>query len=204
MSAGDTRGGVAPEGTAGGATGDRQSAGQRPLIASIWAQDRSRVLGTGSGMLWHVPADFRHFRSETLGCPVIMGRASWESLGGALPQRPNIVITSDPDYDAPGAQVVTSLEAAIDLGRSLATEGGACTVWITGGGRVYAEAMDLVDELIVTDLDLDAVASGYRGHLVRAPEIDPAVWRVDPARTDTDWRPVSGDARWRVTTWLRR
>jgi Dihydrofolate reductase len=155
-------------------------------------------------MLWHVPADFAHFRSETLDCPVIMGRASWESLGGALPQRPNIVISSNPDYDAPGAQVVTTLEAAVDLGRALATASGASTVWITGGGRVYAEAMDLVDELVVTDLDLDAVTGGYRGHVVRAPEIDPAVWVEDPARTDADWRPVSGDARWRVTTWVRR
>lgn len=178
---------------------------RRPRLASIWAQDRERVIGTGTGMLWQVPADFAHFRSETLGCPVIMGRASWETLGGALPQRPNIVITSNPDYDAPGAQVVISLEAAVELGRSLASDSGASTVWITGGGRVYAEAMGLVDELVVTDLDLDAVAAReHSGRTVRAPEIDSAVWTVDPARTDTDWRPVSGDARWRVTTWVRR
>lgn len=219
MSAGETRGGAATGAAAGAdrttgvsvatpgagpVTAERDAGTRRPLLASIWAQDRTRVLGTGSGMLWHVPADFAHFRSETLGCPVVMGRASWEALGGALPQRPNIVITSNPDYDAPGALVVTSLEAAVELGRSLATDGGVRTVWITGGGRVYAEAMDLVDELVVTSLDLDAVASGCQGQVVRAPEIDPAVWVVDPARTDLDWRPVSGDARWRVTTWVRR
>ena len=180
------------------------SADDRPVLASIWAQDRTGVLGTGTGMLWHVPGDFAHFRAATLGCPVIMGRASWESLGAPLPDRPNIVITSNGSYRAPGASVVTSVEEAIELGRQLALASGAPTVWVTGGGRVYAETMDLVEELAVTDLDLDVLAGGHPGHVVRAPEIDPAVWVVDPARSDADWRPVSGDARWRVTTWVRR
>lgn len=180
------------------------SADDRPVLASIWAQDRTGVLGTGTGMLWHVPGDFAHFRAATLGCPVIMGRASWESLGAPLPDRPNIVITSNGSYRAPGASVVTSVAEAIELGRQLALASGAPTVWVTGGGRVYAETMDLVGELVVTDLDLDVLAGGHAGHVVRAPEIDPAVWVVDPARSDADWRPVSGDARWRVTTWVRR
>ena len=124
------------EATPGRGSLEHDPGARRPVLASIWAQDRTRVLGTGSAMLWHVPADFAHFRSATLGCPVIMGRASWEALGGALPKRPNIVITSDPDFDAPGARVVTSLEAAVDLGCSLADTLAAPTVWITGGGQV--------------------------------------------------------------------
>ena len=61
--------------------------------ASIWAQDRGGVLGSGGGMLWHVPADFAHFKAATMGCPIIMGRHSWEALGGPLPGRANIVVT---------------------------------------------------------------------------------------------------------------
>lgn len=189
----------------GGATRDEDLTGHLPVLASIWAQDQRGVLGTGTGMLWNVPADFAHFRRETRGCPVIMGRASWEALGGALPERTNIVITTRHDYVAEGAHVVTSLEESVDLGMRVAEETGAPTVWITGGARVYSDAMDMVQELVVTYLDLDAVAArGRSGRVVHAPQIDPLVWRPDPELTDADWRPVSGDARWRVTTWIRR
>ncbi len=157
-------------------------------------------------MLWRVPADFAHFRATTTGCPILMGRASWETLRGALPGRVNIVITRTPRYRAPGAIVVASLEDAIDEGMRCARSTGAPTVWVTGGGRIYAAAMDLVDELVVTDLDLDVVAAGYTGDVVLAPTILEEVWTMDPARSDPPgtWRPVSGDARWRVSTYVRR
>ena len=165
-------------------------------VISMWAQDRSGVLGSGTDMLWHVPGDSAFFKTRTMGCPVIMGRVSWEALGMALPGRTNIVITRNSYYEAPGAHVVHSLGEALDV----ATYPSAHTVWIVGGSHVYAEAMDLVDELVVTDLDLDVTS----GPLVYAPRIDPAEWVRDPSRSDADWRPCSGDAAWRVTTWVRR
>ena len=180
------------------------------IVSSIWAQDRAGVLGSGSDMLWHVPDDSAFFKRTTMGAPVIMGRYSWEALGRALPGRTNIVITSNPSYPASGAVVVHSLDEALTVAiRALhPTEDPSATrvptVWIVGGSRVYAEAMDRVDELVVTDLDLDVAASPYVGTLVKAPHIDPARWVADPTRSDTDWRPRSGDSRWRVTTWVRR
>ena len=194
------------------------------IVSSIWAQDRTGVLGSGSDMLWHVPDDSAFFKRTTMGAPVIMGRASWEALGGALPGRTNIVITRNPSYPAPGAVVVHSLDEALAVAiRALppaedpasprpATQDPASptlttrvpTVWIAGGSCVYTEAMDRVDELVVTELDLDVIASPYAGPLVKAPHIDPAQWVADPTRSDTDWRPRSGDSRWRVTTWVRR
>ncbi len=172
-------------------------------LASIWAQDQARLLGSGTAMLWHVPADFAHFKASTMGCPVIMGRASWEALGRALPGRLNVVISTRPDYEAPGAVVVPTLEAALDVSREWAQANGADTIWITGGGRVYAQTMGLVDELVITDLDMSVeVAPG--SPMVHAPVVDPRVWQVDPARSDADWREASGDARWKVTTWVRR
>lgn len=172
-------------------------------LAAIWAQDRRRVLGSGTGMLWHVPADFAHFRRTTLGAPVLMGRASWEALDGPLPGRPNIVVTRRPGYRAPGARVAESLDRAVELGAALAREIGADTVWVTGGASLYAQALERVDELVVTDLDLDVQAAGDPGPFVRAPRVDPACWARDPERSDADWRPRSGDARWRVTVWVR-
>lgn len=176
------------------------------IVSSIWAQDRTGVLGSGTDMLWHVPDDSALFKRTTMGAPVIMGRSSWEALGGALSGRTNIVITRNPSYTAQGAIVVHSLDEALTVAiRALhPTEDPAHTVWIVGGSCVYAEAMGRVDELVVTEIDLDVAASPYVGPLVYAPRIDPAEWVPDPSRSDADWRPSSGDAAWRVTTWVRR
>lgn len=172
------------------------------MIASIWAQDTNGLLGSGSGMLWHVPADFAHFKQATMGSPVIMGRSSWEGLSGPLPGRLNIVLTSSRGYRAEGARVAHSLSRAIGIATDEGEHGGAA-IWIAGGASVYAQAMDVVDELVVTDLDL-SVPVGPGDPAVYAPAIDPTTWSVDPARSDTGWRERSGDARWRVTTWVRR
>lgn len=166
-------------------------------IGMIWAQDANGLLGTGTGMVWRVPADFAHFKQTTMGNPVIMGRASWEALGDAapLPGRKNIVITHKPMYHAPGAEVANSLEDAIMLARWSSNQ-----IWIAGGGQVYAEAMGIADELIVTDLDM-AFEAGDKA--VYAPRISPRQWTVDPSRSDSEWREKSGDARWKVTTYVR-
>ncbi len=193
-------------GSTSGPTSARSRGSRRRgvVLASIWAQDRDRVLGSGTGMLWSVPADFAHFKTSTMGCPIVMGRSSWEALGGSLPGRTNIVITRSPGFEATGATVVHSLDDALDEALRAAADMSADTVWITGGAHVYAETMDRVDELVITDLDLDVAASGHTGLLVRAPHIEEAEWAPDRARSDADWRPASGDARWRVTTWVRR
>lgn len=172
--------------------------GAGSAIGMIWAEDSRRALGTGVGMLWHVPDDFRFFKAQTLGHPVIMGRHSWEALGKALPGRRNIVVTSRRDYEAEGADVVHSLEDAVRLARE--SEGGEL-VWITGGAQVYEEAMGIADLLVVSELDLDA--SSDADQVVYAPAIEAREWDRNTEESDHDWRPVSGDARWRVHVWQR-
>ena len=135
--------------------------------------------------IWHVPADFRHFKDSTMGCPIIMGRRSWEALGKALPGRTNIVITRTPGYEAAGALVVSSVEEALEVAREETARTQAPYIWITGGAQVYAQTLPLLDEAVVTDLD-------------------PALWRRDESRSDSDWRERSGDARWKVSTWVQR
>lgn len=174
-------------------------------ISSIWAQDSNGVLGTGSDMCWRVPADFAHFKEATMGSPIIMGRLSFEALGRPLPGRTNIVLTRRDDYHPDGVLVAASIDQALQLANDSPQSDGY--IWITGGAHIYAQTMDIVDELVITDLDFDARREGAcAGHddLVYAPDIDPELWRVDPNRSDDDWRDKSGDARWKCTTYVRR
>lgn len=179
-----------------------------PRLASIWAQDERGVIGDGRKMLWRVPEDFKHFRTETLGCPVIMGRHSFEALGEALPGRTNIVITTSQSFAPPGVLVTHSLKDALDEGVAVAEKTGADTVWVIGGGRVYEDSMALVDELVVTYLEFPEPPGcphpADDPNLVFAPKIDAEIWKEDLARSDTQWRPQSGDAKWKVVTYVRR
>ncbi|MFT0762582.1 dihydrofolate reductase [Actinomyces sp. F1_1611] len=171
-------------------------------FASIWAQDHRGVIGSGTAMLWRVPADSRFFRQMTIGSPVIMGRASWEVLGEPLPQRVNIIVTSQPDYRAEGGVVVHSLDEAFERGRAEAARLGSDVVWVAGGARIYRETMDRVDELVVSQLDL--TVPGELADLAHVPPVDERTWQVDPTRSDPGWREQSGDARWKVITYVRR
>ncbi|WP_218222050.1 dihydrofolate reductase [Nesterenkonia sp. Act20] len=114
-------------------------------IGMIWAQTASGVIGDDGGMPWHLPEDLAHFKEQTHGCPVVMGRRTWESFPARyrpLPGRTNIVITRDQQAAAEitrlGGRTVTSLDSGLEL----AAGSGAGKIWIIGGGRVYAEAVE--------------------------------------------------------------
>ena len=78
-------------------------------------------------------------------------------------------------------------------------------IWITGGAQLYAQTLPLLDEAVVTDLELDVAASAPEGStFVYAPPLDPALWCQDVERSDAEWRERSGDARWKVSTWVQR
>src|SRR5881628_1838228 len=86
-----------------------------PKIYLVAAVAANGVIGRDGKLPWHLPEDLKHFKKLTLGHPIIMGRRTWESLGKALPGRENIVVTRTPGYEAPGAAVATSLDAALAL-----------------------------------------------------------------------------------------
>lgn len=168
------------------------------MIGMIWAEDRGGVMGDGERMLWHVPADFRHFRAVTIGHPIIMGRKSYDAMGGGLPGRRNIVISRETDLELPDAEVYGSFDSA--LGAATQTQ----DVWVIGGRQIFDLAMPIADELVVTELDFTANTGNIAADkLVYAPEIDPAVWILDSARSDYGWRQRSGDGRWRVRRYRR-
>jgi dihydrofolate reductase len=124
----------------------------RPQVALIAAVARNGVIGDGKGLLWHLPEDLAHFRRVTTGCPVIMGRKTWDSLPDRfrpLPGRRNIVVTRQPGWQATGAEPAGSLDAAIALCR------GVPKVFVIGGAQLYAAALPLADELVLTEIGRD-------------------------------------------------
>ncbi len=124
----------------------------RPTLALIAAVARNGVIGHDNTLLWRLPEDQQFFRRTTMGCPVVMGRKTWDSLPAKfrpLPGRQNIVVTRNPDWRADGATAVTSLEAA------LAALGEAGKGFVIGGGELYAAALPLADELVLTEIDRD-------------------------------------------------
>src|SRR5262245_13262647 len=140
----------------------------------VVAVARNGVIGRDGRLPWKLSSDLKLFRSLTNGRPVIMGRRTWESLAiQPLPGRPNIVITSRPDYRAEGALVVHSLQAALAAARKLARQLGSYEIAIIGGGQIFAEALaaDEVDRIYMSEVDLEP-----EGDTVM-PALDRSQWR---------------------------
>jgi dihydrofolate reductase len=124
----------------------------RPLLALIAAVARNGVIGRADTLPWHLPEDLRHFRETTLGHAVIMGRRTWESLPPKvrpLPGRRNLVLTRQPGWQAAGAEAVPTLAAALALLQ------GQPRAFVIGGAGVYAAALPLADELVLTEIHRD-------------------------------------------------
>ena len=143
------------------------------ILNLIYARAANGVIGKDNHLPWHLPEDLAHFKRTTLGCPVIMGRKTWDSLPPKfrpLPGRLNIVITRDAAFVAEGASLVHSLDAA----RALCPAGG--TAWVIGGAQIYAQALPLASEVVVTEIDRDFDGDAF------APELG-SEWQ-ETARED--------------------
>jgi dihydrofolate reductase len=121
----------------------------RPALCLIAAVARNGAIGKNNQLLVHLPGDLPRFKKLTLGCPVIMGRKTWDSIGRPLPQRRNIVITRNAAWQAEGAEAAASLAAA------LASVAGEAKAFVIGGAQIYAQALPLADELALTEIDAD-------------------------------------------------
>jgi dihydrofolate reductase len=134
-------------------------------ISLIVAASENGVIGRAGELPWKLPADLKHFRTLTWGKPVVMGRKTWDSIGRALPGRQNIVLTRDPAFAAPGAQIASSPEEALRLA------GDAPEVMIIGGGELYRAFLPRAERIYLTRVK--TVESGD----TLFPELDPAQWR---------------------------
>jgi dihydrofolate reductase len=123
------------------------------------------VIGNGGDIPWRIPEDFAHFKALTLGNVLVMGRATYESIGRPLPGRTTIVLTRDPAWTAEGVLVAGSLDQALDLARGLSGE-----VFVVGGAAVYAEALGQAHAQVLTEVHLSPDGDTHY------PEFDPLGW----------------------------
>ena len=124
----------------------------------IYARAANGVIGKDNKLPWHLAEDMAHFKQLTQGCPVVMGRKTWDSLPPRfrpLPGRTNIVVTRQSDWQADGARRASSLADAV------AQCDGEQTVWVIGGAQIYAEALPLADCVEVTEIAQDFDGDAY-------------------------------------------
>ena len=127
---------------------------KRPSLSLIAAVARNGAIGRQGALLWSEPEDQRHFRRVTMGRPVIMGRKTWDSLPARfrpLPGRRNIVVTRDGAWRANGAERAASLADALVLLRD------EPKAFVIGGAQIYAQALPLADELVLTEIDAEPI-----------------------------------------------
>jgi dihydrofolate reductase len=132
------------------------------LVAAVAANG---IIGANGQLPWSLPEDLKHFKRLTMGHPIIMGRRTWESLKGPLPGRDNIVVTRRAGYEAPGAAVASSLEAALALCI------GEPVAFVIGGHQLFAESLPIAAGLVMTEIFRD-----YPGDTT-FPEYDRSRWR---------------------------
>jgi len=140
-------------------TATTDSASADPVIVLVAAVAENRVIGDDGGMPWHYPADLAHFKRLTVGHPVIVGRATYESIadriGGPLPDRTSVVLTTrdiDDDDLPEGAVVATDLAAAVLRAAADADERGVDAVYVIGGATVYEQFLDRADRMVLTEV----------------------------------------------------
>ena len=113
------------------------------IIAAIVAIDLNHAIGKNNQLLWHLPADLKFFKQTTMGCPIIMGRKTYQSIGKLLPGRKNLIITRNEDFKIEGAEIYQSLNDAISKCDSE-------KVFVIGGAEIYTLAMPIIKELYIT------------------------------------------------------
>ena len=142
------------------------------IISAIAAVADNGTIGRDSDLPWNLPDDMKYFQRTTRGHHVITGRKNYETIPAKyrpLKDRVNIVVTRNPGYEAPGAVVVASLEAALDVAR----QAGEPEVFIIGGGQIYAEALrkGLVDRLYLTQVHANVPGDTH------FPTVDTRAWK---------------------------
>lgn len=125
------------------------------IIALIVAMDRRRIIGHAGALPWHLPADLQWFKRHTMGHTLLMGRRTFEAIGHPLPGRRTIVVSRNPDYQAPGCILATDIPAAIAAAKP------AEQLFICGGGEIYRQTLDLAERIYLTELDIEVTGDTF-------------------------------------------
>jgi dihydrofolate reductase len=138
----------------------------RPSISMIVARSSNHVIGKNNQLPWKISADLQFFKKVTLGYPIIMGRKTWESIGRPLPGRRNIVVSRNSEYQAKGAELVLSLDEALQSLREFER------VFVIGGQQLFNQAFPLADQLFITEIELEVEGDTF----FEVP--DPQNWEI--------------------------
>lgn len=142
------------------------------MVSLIVAAAENGVIGRRGQLPWRLPADLQHFKALTLGHPIVMGRRTFDSIGKALPGRPNLVLTSHPAWPAPaGVLVAHSLPEALALA---AAQPGGEEICVIGGGEIYRQALPAADVVHLTEVHT-TVPDGDAFF----PTLSPTEWREE-------------------------
>jgi len=160
----------------------------RAEITLVLARADNGVIGKDGDLPWRLPADLKHFKAVTLGHPMLMGRKTFDSLPGLLPDRRHIVLTRDLDWRAAGAEVAHDVDAAIALA-------DGPTMMVIGGAEIYRLFLDRADRIELTEVHVDAEGDAS----IAYP--DPADWRES---TRVDHPAVDGRPAYSFVTFVRR
>ena len=136
-------------------------------VVLVAARASNGVIGRHGDIPWHIPADFAHFKRVTVGHPLVLGRTTFEGIGKPLPDRQSIVVTRDRAWEWEGVLVATSVEEALEIGRSLDDE----VVNVGGGAQVYRVALPLATDQILTEVHAEPEGDTHY------PEFDEAEWQ---------------------------
>lgn len=135
------------------------------MITIIAAIGKNNELGKDNQLLWHLPADLKHFKNLTSGHPIIMGRKTYESIGKPLPNRTNIVVSRKENWFEEGILIVPSLKDAIKHAKKINEN-----IFIIGGGEIYRHTIDMADRLKITQVNHQTEADVF------FPKIDEKNW----------------------------
>ena len=126
---------------------------------------KNGVIGKDNRLPWNIPGDLKHFKKTTLGCPVIMGRKTWDSIGRPLPGRTNIVVTRSCEVVSEGIKIARSFRDALNLAKSRSTTESATEIFAIGGAQIYKEAFPLANRFYLTRvhsfIDGDTYLEGF-------------------------------------------
>ena len=135
-----------------------------PRISIIAAMGKNREIGLGDSLPWKIKEDLRYFKEKTLGKPVIMGQKTFESIGKPLPDRTNIILSREDNFQEENCLIAKSVEDAIDKA------GDVEEIMIAGGASVYRQFLHLADRIYLTLIDASFKADIF------FPEYDSSLW----------------------------
>ena len=144
------------------------------IVSIIAAMDRNHLIGNKNQLPWHLPADFAHFKSVTMGKPIVMGRKTFESIGKPLPGRANIVLSRNPDIRLEGVVCVSSFEDAVSAVPD------AEEIMIIGGSSIYEMLLPQVNRMYLTYVDAEFEGDAW------FPGFEESLWQ----EINTETRPA--------------